>query len=38
MRAGFHTGTCRHRSSDEGDSLLERRACAYEERIASANH
>jgi hypothetical protein len=38
MRAGFLTGTHRHRSSDEGHSLLGRRECAYHERNTSANH
>jgi hypothetical protein len=37
-RAGFPTGTHRHRSSNEGHSPLGQRACAYDERIASANH
>jgi hypothetical protein len=37
MRVEFPTGTRMHRSSDEGHSLLLRKACAYDERIASAN-
>jgi hypothetical protein len=37
MRAGFPTGTRRCRSSDEEHSLLGRKVCAYDERIASAN-
>jgi hypothetical protein len=32
MRAGFPTGTCRCRSSDEAHSLLEQRVCAFHER------
>jgi hypothetical protein len=36
MRSAFPNGTHRRRWSDEGHSLLGQRACAYDERIASA--
>jgi hypothetical protein len=36
MRAGFPTGTHRHRSSDGAHSLLEQRVCALRERLIAS--